>query len=141
MPIMGDKERELVRKEFAGLTGNVKLVNFTQEIECGYCKETSQIITEVATLSDKITSEIYNFVSDKAEVEKFGIEQIPATVVMGDDDYGIRFYGIPSGYEFASLLETIKLVSTRNSGLNPHSKEVLAKLKKPMKIEVYVTPT
>jgi glutaredoxin-like protein len=140
MPILGDKERDLIKKELAGLTGPVNLVNFTQKLECGYCKETSQIITEVAALSDKIESKIYDFVADKDAVEKFNIEQIPATVVMGAEDNGIRFYGIPSGYEFTSLLETIRLVSSGNSGLSPKTKEILARLKKPLKLEVLVTP-
>jgi glutaredoxin-like protein len=141
MPIMGDKERELVKKGLAGLTGAVTLINFTQEFECGYCKETSQIITEVAALSDKIDSKIYDFASDKDAVAKFNIEQIPATVVMGAEDYGIRFYGIPSGYEFTSLLESIRLVSAGNSGLSPKTKETLSRLKDPLKLEVLVTPT
>lgn len=141
MPVMGDKQRELVKKELAGLTGQVTLVNFTQELECGYCKETSQIITEVAALSDKIESKIYDFAADKDIAAKFNIEQIPASVVMADRDYGIRFYGIPSGYEFTSLLEAIRLVSAGNSGLSPKTKEILSRLKKPLNLEVLVTPT
>jgi glutaredoxin-like protein len=139
--ILRDADREAIRKELAGLTGPVKLVNFTQELECQYCKETNQIVREVAELSDKITVETYNFVTDKEIVDKFKIDKIPATVVMGAEDRGIRFYGIPSGYEFVSLLEDIKMASAGVSGLQPQTREVLGRLKKPLHIQVFVTPT
>jgi len=48
--------------------------------------------------------------------EKYGIDKIPAIAILrgGDEpkDYGIRFYGIPSGYEFTSLIEDIMMVSS-----------------------------
>ena len=141
MGILKDSDRETIRKELTSLTGPVKLINFTQDLECQYCKETNAIVREVAELSDRIAAETYNFVSDKEIVETFKIDKIPATVVMGDDDRGIRFYGIPSGYEFISLLEDIKMVSSGISGLNPGTLETLARLKVPLHLQVYVTPT
>ncbi len=141
MAILGDADREAIRKELAGLTGPVKLINFTQELECHYCRETNQIVRELSELSDKITSETYNFVTDKGIVDKYRIDKIPATVIMGVEDRGIRFYGIPSGYEFISLLEDIKMVSAGNSGLQPKTREVLGRLKEPLHLQVFVTPT
>ena len=141
MSIIRDSDKEAIKKEIAGLTGPVKLINFTQELECQYCKETNQIVKEVAELSDKATAETYNFVTDKEKVDSFKIDKIPATVIMGTDDRGIRFYGVPSGYEFISLLEAIRIVSSGNSGLQQRSKEVLGKLKKPLHLQVFVTPT
>jgi glutaredoxin-like protein len=141
MAMLKDSDREAIRKELAGLTGPVKLINFTQELECQYCRETNQILREVSEISVKITFETFNFVTDKEIVDKYKIDKIPATVVMGPDDRGIRFYGIPSGYEFISLIEDIKMVSSGNSGLQPKAKEVLAKLKSPLHMQVFVTPT
>ena len=141
MAMLKDSDREAIRKELAGLTGPVKLINFTQELECQYCRETNQILREVSEISDKITFETFNFVTDKDFVDKYKIDKIPATVVMGLDDRGIRFYGIPSGYEFISLIEDIKMVSSGNSGLQPKAKEVLAKLKSPLHMQIFVTPT
>jgi glutaredoxin-like protein len=140
MALLKDSDKDAIRQQFEQLTGDVKLINFTQELECQYCRETSQIVKEVSQLSDKITAETYNFVSDKEIAEKFNIDKIPATVVMGEEDKGIRFYGIPSGYEFSSLLESIKMVSTGESGLGKTSKEILGKLKEPVHLQVFVTP-
>ncbi len=140
MALLKDSDKDAIRQQFQQLNGKVKLINFTQELECQYCRETNQIVKEVAELSDKITAETYNFVTDKETAEKFNIDKIPATVVMGEEDRGIRFYGIPSGYEFTSLLESIKMVSTEESGLGKTSKEILGKLKKPIHLQVFVTP-
>jgi len=141
MAILRDADRQAIKKELDGLTGPVKLINFTQELECQYCKETNQIIKELSELSDKITSETYNFVTDKEMADRFKIDKIPATIVMGAEDKGIRFYGIPSGYEFISLLEAIKMAASGDSGLSPESKKILGNLKAPLHLQVFVTPT
>ncbi len=141
MALLQEADRQAIKKEFAGLTRPVKIVNFTQQFECDYCKETEEIIKEIAELSDKISIETYNFVTNKEAVERFNVDKIPATIIMGDKDYGIRFYGIPSGYEFMTLLEDIKMVSSGNSGLGQKSKDTLAKLKTPVHVQVFVTPT
>ena len=130
-----------VRKEFEGLTGNVRLIVFTQEIECEYCQENRRLVEEVTSLSDKITLEVYNFQIDKEKVLEYKVDKIPATVVMSAKDYGIRFYGIASEFEFNSLIEAIKIVSKGESGLSPATKEKLKKINQPMHIQIFVTPT
>jgi alkyl hydroperoxide reductase subunit AhpF len=56
-------------------------------------------------------------------------------------DYGIRYSGIPAGHEFSSLLNTLLLVSGRDSGLDSKTRQVLATLDKPIHLQVFVTPT
>ena len=142
MALLGDRDRQFLTEHFGShLDKPVKLLFFTQTIACQFCKETGQILEEVADLSEKISVETYNFVTDKEAAEEYGIDKIPATVVMGEKDYGIRFYGIPSGYEFTSLVEDIVDVSNGETGLSAESLEVLAKLQEPMHIQVFITPT
>ena len=126
---------------FKDLSGEVKLILFTQEIECQYCRETRQILQEVSELSDKIKLQVHNFVTDKEIADKYTIDKIPATVIEGTKDYGIRYYGIPSGYEFSSLLEDILDVSRGDSGLSDQSKALLKEITAPLRLQVFVTPT
>jgi len=109
MGMLQDKDKETVRGIFQKeLINPVKIVNFTQELECQYCKETRQLLEEVAGLSDKVMLESYNFAIDAQKVEEFKVEKIPCTIIMSEDkDYGIRFSGIPSGYEFPNTLYSI----------------------------------
>ncbi len=162
MPLISANDAETLRQEFSNqLVNPVKLVMFTQTIECQFCAETRQIVEEVAGLSDKITAEIYNFVTDKPIADMYGVDKIPAIAILRveegagpepssgpsveqgprEKDYGIRFYGIPSGYEFTSIIEDIIDVSRGESGLQPKSKEAVAGITEPVHFQVFVTPT
>ena len=141
MAFLKEKDANALLRRFEKLERDVSIINFTQEIECHYCRETRMLLEEVAALSDKINLQVYNFQLDKAKSGEFKIDKIPATVVMADKDIGIRYFGIPGGYEFASLLESIELVSSNRS---PLARDVLEKVKeidKEVHIQVFVTPT
>ena len=145
MALLNDQIRDQVRNEFDALTGEVKLVLFTQKMECQYCSETRELAEELAGLTDKIAIEIFDFEDDQEAVETYNIDKIPAMAIVkgGDEpqDYGIRLYGIPSGYEFSTLLEDILMVSSGDSGLSDQTKAELAELTTPLHLQVFVTPT
>jgi len=142
MSLIKEPQQKQLREFFKKLEGNVKLVFFTQEMECPFCKETRELMQDVSSLSDgKIALEVYDFVADKDKVENYKIDKIPAVVVEGQKDYGIRFYGIPAGYEFTSLINSITMVSKGDSGLTDETKETLKKLKDPVHIQVFITLT
>jgi len=147
MPLISEQDAEFLRNEFeTKMTNPVKLIMFTQQTECQYCAETRQIAEELAALSDKITAEVYDFVADKAMADLYAIDKIPAIaivrVVDGEEkDFGIRFFGIPSGYEFTSVIEDIADVSRGKVDLQDKTREVLAGLTEPVHMQVFVTPT
>ena len=145
MSLLKEEDRQILTNEFNALEQPVNLIVFTQDQECQYCRETRMIAEEVAGLSDKISLQVYDFVADQEVAEHYHIDKIPATVVMrgGDEpkDYGIRYFGIPSGYEFSSLIEDILMISKNESGLSPETKTQLAGLSTPLHLQVFVTPT
>ncbi len=141
MPLLNDEIRQEVSKILANLPGPVRLVMFTQEFECEYCAETRQLVEEIAELSDRLTAEIYDFQADRAKAEELGIDKIPAIAIIGAQDYGVRFYGIPSGYEFASFLHAIQSVAAGKPELSDATLRVVAGIQKPVHIQVFVTPT
>jgi glutaredoxin-like protein len=141
MPLLDEKTREEVAAELADLEKPVKLVMFTQDFECQFCKETRELCEEVAELSDQISVEVYDFVTDKDKADEYGVDKIPAIVVVGAKDYGVRFFGIPSGYEFMSVLDGIKTVAAGKVELMPETLAFLGELKEPLHLQVFVTPT
>jgi glutaredoxin-like protein len=145
MPLLKEEDKQYLIQAFEALEAPVKLVVFTQEMECQYCEETRMIGEELAELSDKVSLEVYDFVQDKEIAEQYDIDKIPAIVVMkgGDEpkDYDIRYYGIPSGYEFSTLIQDILMVSKGESDLSAETKAWVAKLDKPLHLQVFVTPT
>jgi glutaredoxin-like protein len=145
MSLLKEEDRQYLLRKFEALQQPVKILAFTQEMECEYCRDTRLIAEEVASLSPKISLEVYDFVADRQVAEQYEIDKIPAVVIMrgGEKpkDYGIRYYGIPAGYEFSSLIEDIFMVSAGESGLNPETKTQLAALTQPLHLQVFVTPT
>ena len=141
MSFIQDKDRPKIQQRLKEIHGPVKIINFTQELECQYCRETRTLMEELAGLADNLSCQVYNFQLDKEIAAAYKIDKIPATVVEGDRDFGVRYYGIPAGYEFASLLDTIIGVSRADSGLGEDARQKLKKLDRPVHIQVYVTPT
>lgn len=130
-----------VRERLKEMVNPVKLVHFTQSLNLEYGAETIKLLEELVALSDKLSLEVLNFVLDKEKVAEYGIDKIPATAIRNGKDYGIRYYGIPAGYEFASLLDAILDVSSGDSRLSAESREKLKAVSHPVHLEVFVTPT
>ncbi len=141
MALIGEKEQAQLREMFAKLQGTVKIVFFTQEHECQFCKETHQLVEELAALSDQITLEVYDFQADQEQVTRYGVDKIPAIALIGAKDYGVRFYGIPSGYEFGALVQDIVDVANGTTELNAKTKAALSELQEPVHFQVFSTPT
>ncbi|MEN3044866.1 MAG: thioredoxin family protein [Candidatus Hydrothermales bacterium] len=145
MGILREEDKIEVKKYFSkNLRDKVKLLVFSQRINCRFCHETEELLKEIAELSDgKIEISIKNFAIDKKEVEKYNIDKVPAIVILDKDDIDrkIRFFGIPAGYEFASLLEAIVMVSKGESGLSEDVKEKLKEIDKDVHLQVFVTPS
>jgi glutaredoxin-like protein len=141
MSFLSQKIRDDLGEAFKRLKQNVTLKFFTQDMECRFCKETRELLEELQGVTDKIIVEAHDFVKDAALAKELGISRIPAIAVMGEKDHGIRFYGIPSGYEFASLIEAIRLVANAELKLSPESKVFLDGLTGDIHLQVFVTPT
>ena len=145
MSLLDNDTRNQLTEMFQSLQKPVKMVVFSQEMECQYCKETREIAEELAALSDKISLEVYDFVADKALADQYGVDKIPATVILeggeSGKDYGSRYYGIPSGYEFSSLIHDVMMVSEGDPQLSQEMINWLADLKTPVHLQVFVTPT
>lgn len=141
MNILDDKVLADVKKALQHMQKPVTLKYFTQPEECGFCKETHQLLEDLISSNPLLKLEVHQFESDKEAVAAFGIDKIPAIAVIGEKDYGIRFYGIPSGYEFSSLLSAILMVSTEVVKISEEGKKFLGELSKPVHLQVFVSPT
>ncbi|RKY99805.1 MAG: glutaredoxin [Candidatus Hydrothermota bacterium] len=146
MPLLSEKDRAYLQDMFnQQLIEPVKVLYFFRLIGCDYCDDTRMILREVSELSDKIEVEEHNIEEHKELAEKYGVDKVPAIVILrgseGDSDYGIRFFGIPSGYEFTSLIEAIIHVSRGETDLQEGTKKELSKIDRPVHIQVFITPT
>jgi len=142
MSLIPDERKEHLKSELTEkMEKTVKIIMFTQELECKFCAETRQLIQELAALNDRIQVEIYDFVADSEKVKEYGVDKVPALVVVGEKDYGVRFYGLPYGYEFTTLIEALVNVSREKTDVSDKTREMLKEIKTPVHIQVFVTLT
>ncbi len=141
MAVLKDEDKKKVSKLLGELENEVKVLMFTQEMECEHCATARGLLEEVAGLSDKVTLEVHDFVKEGELAKKYGVDKIPATILLGEKDYGIRFFGVPAGYEFATLLEDMRDVGRRKPKLAAEILEELGKVDKPVHMQVMILPT
>ena len=117
MAFLSAQDEQAVKSEFTKLTGPVKLTVFASELGSETNAQTVALVREVAALSDKLSVEVLNPFIDKEQPAAYGVDVTPAVAVEGAEDYGIRFLGIPGGYEFANLIDAIMVASSATPGL------------------------
>lgn len=150
--LISAEDKEYLRNLFEQqLDKKVKILLFTKGEsplvvpgqECPYCKEAQAILEEFSSLSPKIELEVHDFYAEKELAQKHNVDKIPATLLFpeGEESSRVRFFGLPSGYEFVSLIEDVIDLSKGTTSLSPQTKEKLAQLNADIHIKVFVTPT
>ena len=139
MSALSEGTRDLLRDALAQMWAPVTLHLFAGE--GAVSAEARRHAREIAVLAPKVTLEEHDVVGDAETAARFGVEHAPALVIVSDRDRGIRVYGAPAGYEFMTLVDTILMASSGDSGLSPASRARLAALTGPLDVLVFVTPT
>ncbi|MFX0205855.1 MAG: thioredoxin family protein [Candidatus Hodarchaeota archaeon] len=131
-----------VRQMFDGLTSDVTLHMFTNKNHCLLCNETLDLAEQIAKQSDKVTLDHCECDINSEKAQDWRITRHPAIAIEGKGKGLIRFFGIPSGYEFGSLIESIIMAgSDKEINLPPEVKEEVEKIDRPVHLQVFVTPT
>jgi alkyl hydroperoxide reductase subunit AhpF len=100
MALLNEQIRKDVQQMLADVKTPVVFKVFTQPIECQYCKETRELVEEVASLSDKLSVEIYDLVKIKLSRVSVSTRFQPLqSLARGLWD---RMFRIPSGYGSAA---------------------------------------
>jgi thioredoxin reductase (NADPH) len=152
VPALSRDDREnLARILSERLSDPVRIIHFGQSGDvagepvpvCEECREARGLIGEFAALDARITLEIHDFRAEQVLAEELGVTRIPATLIGPLDEPvpRIRFYGVPSGYEFGAFLDGVILVSSGASKLSAATRELLEGSTREVHIEVLTTPT
>lgn len=143
MKFFNDNTRQQLTDLIGELKGEVKMYVFKSDSGCRTCKDTIQYLDEIAGLNQQIKLTVYDEDTDKQQFTRFEILMVPAIVILSDMSVseGVRFYGIPSGYEVHSLISAIKRASGVLDPLPEESEKKILKINKNIDIQVFVTPT
>ena len=151
MPLLSSENQTEIKRIFEELSDDVRMEFFTQHEspiivpgrdDCPTCKDARQLLEEVAALSDKLHLEVHEVNGDRDIARQNNIDRVPALVMTGDSVNGkVRYFGLPSGYEFSVLLGSLIDVSKGQTDLSEETLEFLNGLDKDLHIQVFVTPT
>ena len=149
MPILQPKERQLLKKRLdTELKRDVTVTLYTQPEtklyvpgrDCPTCGPTQRLLEEVSELSRRLHLKVVDFYNSRKDAEDQRVEKIPAIAIGADGRTNARFYGMPTGFEFAVLLGTASAASEKRSSLQLETRRKLKSLEDDVHIQVFVTP-
>ncbi len=144
MAMLTDDVKTKIRPLLDTLAHDVELKVFTGsslvipgQDETGRQRETLGLLREVAALSDKLTVTETPIAGDD-EARAARITRAPTIVFRrkGETRTNLRYVGLPSGYEFSTLLEAIRMVGTDTDVSDP-----VGDLAQSVLLQTFVTPT
>ena len=151
MPIISDQDRQTLEERFRKeLKRKITLKLFTSQLagqlfvpgrECATCPQTQQILEELTSLSPMLELEMVDFYSQPQSARESGVERIPAIVVTRGEDASVKYYGLPSGYEFVTIIESAIELSKPRTSLSADTRKKLKLVDQDVHIQVFVTPT
>lgn len=150
MAFLNEQDAAFVRKRLATeMEHDVRLVFFAPSAgglalpgeDWEMAEYTRQILKELAALSDRVTLEEHSASGEPELARQYGAARTPMTAVIGAQDYGVRYYGMPGGYEFVTLLELVLDVSKGRTGLSAATLDALGTLSGDVHLQTFVTPT
>jgi glutaredoxin-like protein len=119
----------------------VRLIFFEQSIGCEACPPTRRVLEHLAHEHEHVALEALNLVLDKERAAEYGVDRVPAIIVAGPGGDRVRYYGAPLGNELPTLVEAIAMTATGETRLSEQSRIQLKALSKPVRVQVFFTPT
>ena len=149
MHLLAERDADAVRSHLAALPCPVRLEYFTEGSsgivipgrECRSCGDTERLLEDLAACSTLVTLHVHDRYGDPGVFAAFGIDKVPGLALVGAQDYGIRYYGMPAGYELRNILDVILDVGRGAADLAAETREGLAGLSADVHLQVLVTPT
>jgi alkyl hydroperoxide reductase subunit F len=142
MPVLQPAEEERVRRLFAELERPVELLVALGPEETAQLGARDVDFGAEAVRVAEGLAELGELVSHRVEDEPAGFPRFPSVSIRPEgEDAGVRYDGLPWGYEIASLVGGVLEAGKRRPTLKPESLEALAGLDRDLAVDVFVTPT
>ena len=139
--VLSESDKLEIKKLFSGMDGKVELLLFTSQLGCYSCSKTETLMREIDGLSDKISLKIYDKEKNEQIAAKYNIELVPAVVIVGKENYGIKQYGFPGGREIMPFLEAIKNSSMQKPILSEEISKKIDTMDSPVEVKIFITST
>lgn len=137
--VLKNKDRDFVKTTMEGAERDAKILLFTSRDDCEFCDLTESFLGDIAAQSPRITLETLSLEEDGVRAQELGIDRAPGIAILGKEDYGLHYYGFPTGFEFISFIETFRMAADGEPSLEPETVEKLAGLHEPVLLTVFTT--
>ncbi|ACV68064.1 FAD-dependent oxidoreductase [Desulfohalobium retbaense] len=132
------EQQTYLRELFQQLNAPVQIHLYTAKgTNDAYNDFARKFCTDLARLSESITVHEHDLQEESAQNGK--VTRSP-TLLINPEQFNIRFTGAPAGEEGRSFIQTLLLVSTKNTELGAESKQLLHDLDDERRIRVFVNP-
>jgi glutaredoxin-like protein len=129
-----------VESKFKALGNDVKLMFFTQETDCAHCNLAKRVFERIASITPKVAFDVYDVNKNQEKLHEFGIFALPALAIVGEKDYGVRYYGYPRGIEIDGFLDDVVYISRGESDLPGGVVERLRRVGSTTNLKVFFSP-
>jgi len=141
MAFLNGDTREAVKRKLDSFSGEARMVFFKETLDCDTCPEEEEFLREMAGLSDHIKLDVINRLTEPDQALLYGVTASPTLVIEGHAGSRVKFLGVPAGFEFANLMESLEEAANARAELSEETREKLADLDTDVHIQVFVTPT
>jgi glutaredoxin-like protein len=143
MDLFDEKTKQQLKQVLSEMKNPIKIHFWTQEIECPTCSINHQFLMEISSLTDKIKLYVHDFTKEKDLAEKYNIDKIPAILLTDEKEtiLGVRFFGIPAGYEINSFISACLELSGVAEPIDAEIEKRIKNINKKVHIQVFVTLT
>ncbi|HAQ37688.1 MAG TPA: glutaredoxin [Saprospirales bacterium] len=143
MAIFNEDTRKQLAELLGSLKNKVQIAFVGSEKDCPTCRDTYRFMEEFSALHDKLSLKYYEWQLDAESISKLGVDKMPGIVLLDENgkEQGVRFYGIPAGYEIHSLISAVREISGIPAEMPNDITERISRIIEPFHIQVFVTPT
>ncbi len=138
--MFSDNDRVALEKRFSTMADPVTLLVFADESAAS--QQLIALAKGLAQTAPKMTVDVQ--MADEARnprMKELRLDHWPVMLPTKPDFTRIRYYGVPSGFEVAPIVEGLVELSASRTGLSPRAREALSTVRRKANIKIFVLPT
>lgn len=141
MEIFNQETKSKLTEILKQMNDKVNIIFFTQEFECNTCRDARAFIYEFAGMSDKIAVTEFEITGNMEKAGFLKVDKVPCFAFLDSKDNftGIKFYGVPGGYEINSFVKALIEVSGIREPLPDDILKRIKAVNREIHIQVFVS--
>lgn len=140
--MLSEEVKSELKKKFDALPSEVDVLYFQSEDGCEFCRHGEELAKELSQISpSKVKVRIYSLEKDKKTALEYGINMAPAFVLHGKEKRFVRFFGIPAGLEFSTMVADIRDIAKGAPEIPKAFADKIKAIDFPVEMKVFITLT